>query len=49
MENWLLFTTRMAKISDNEITAVCSEEEQDEDDTPIFYAGDSEGNLYSVN
>ena len=37
-----------AKISDNEITAVCCEE-QDEDDNPIFYAGDSEGNLYSVN
>ena len=37
-----------AKISDNEITAVCCEE-QDEDDNPIFYAGDSEGTLYTVN
>jgi len=37
-----------AKISDNEITAVCCEE-QDEDDNPIFYAGDSEGNLFTVN
>jgi len=37
-----------AKISDSEITAVCCEE-QDEDDNPIFYAGDIEGNLYTVN
>eukprot|EP00092_Neocalanus_flemingeri_P069754 GFUD01085540.1.p1 GENE.GFUD01085540.1~~GFUD01085540.1.p1 ORF type:complete len:327 (-),score=109.76 GFUD01085540.1:125-1105(-) len=37
-----------AKISENEITAVCCEE-QDEDDNPIFYAGDIEGNLYTVN
>jgi len=37
-----------AKISDSEITAVCCEE-QDEDDNPIFYAGDLEGNLYTVN
>jgi len=37
-----------AKISDSEITAVCCEE-QDETDNPIFYAGDVEGNLYTVN
>merc|ERR1711970_312475 len=37
-----------AKISDNEITAVRCEE-QDETDNPIFYAGDVEGNLYTVN
>ena len=37
-----------SKICENEITAVCCEE-QDEDDNPIFYAGDSEGNLYTVN
>jgi len=37
-----------AKISDSEITAVCCEE-QDETDNPIFYAGDIEGNLYTVN
>jgi hypothetical protein len=37
-----------AKISDSEITAVCCEE-QDERDNPIFYAGDLEGNLYTVN
>ena len=40
-----VFTT---KVSDSEITAVCCEE-QDEDDNPIFYAGDVEGNLYTVN
>ena len=32
------------KISDNAITAVCCEE-QDEADNPIFYEGDEEGNL----
>merc|ERR1712106_811308 len=37
-----------AKISDSEITAVCCEE-QDETDNPIFYAGDIEGNRYTVN
>merc|ERR1712117_335129 len=37
-----------AKISDSEITAVCCEE-QDETDNPISYAGDVEGNLYTVN
>jgi len=36
------------KISDNAITAVCCEE-QDEADNPIFYAGDEEGNLFTVN
>lgn len=34
------------KISDNAITAVCCEE-QDEADNPIFYAGDEEGNLFT--
>merc|ERR1712183_519512 len=37
-----------AKIAECEITAVCCEE-QDETDNPIFYAGDVEGNLYTVN
>merc|ERR1711970_974573 len=36
------------KIAECEITAVCCEE-QDETDNPIFYAGDVEGNLYTVN
>jgi len=36
------------KISENAITAVCCEE-QDEADNPIFYAGDEEGNLYTIN
>merc|ERR1711887_124076 len=37
-----------AKIAECEISAVCCEE-QDETDNPIFYAGDVEGNLYTVN
>jgi len=37
-----------AKIAECEITAVCCEE-QDDTDNPIFYAGDVEGNLYTVN
>ena len=37
-----------SKISDAEISAVCCEE-QDEDDNPIFYAADIEGKLYTVN
>ena len=37
-----------SKISEVEITAVCCEE-QDEDDNPIFYAGDRQGVLYTVN
>ena len=36
------------KVSDNAITAVCCEE-QDEADNPIFYAGDEEGKLFTVN
>merc|ERR1712243_462892 len=37
-----------AKIAECEITAVCCEE-QDDTDNPIFYAGDVDGNLYTVN
>ena len=36
------------KISDAEITAVCCEE-QDEDSNQLFYAGDSENNIFTVN
>lgn len=36
------------KISEHAITAVCCEE-QDDTDNQIFYAGDSAGNLYTVN
>jgi len=36
------------KISDASITAVCCEEEDDVDN-PIFYAGDSDGKIYTVN
>ena len=37
-----------AKISDDKITAVCCEE-QDEDDNPIFYAGDNKGKVCTIN
>jgi len=37
-----------AKVSESEITAVCCEE-QDEADNPIFYVGDSDGMVYTVN
>jgi hypothetical protein len=37
-----------AKISGSRITAVCCEE-QDEDDNPIFYAGDSAGKVFTIN
>ena len=37
-----------AKESDNKITAVCCEE-KDQDDNPIFYAGDRAGNVYTLN
>jgi len=36
-----------SKISESAVTAVCCEE-QDDLDNPIFYAGDAEGNLYTV-
>ena len=36
------------KVTDSEITAVCCEE-QAEYSSSIFYAGDSEGNLFTVN
>jgi len=37
-----------SKISEASITAVCCEE-QDDVENPIFYAGDSDGNLFTVN
>eukprot|EP00092_Neocalanus_flemingeri_P001630 GFUD01001740.1.p1 GENE.GFUD01001740.1~~GFUD01001740.1.p1 ORF type:complete len:323 (+),score=95.76 GFUD01001740.1:81-1049(+) len=37
-----------AKISDDKITAVCCEE-QDEDDNPIFYAADNAGKVFTIN
>ena len=37
-----------SKISETAVTAVCCEE-QDDTDNPIFYAGDADGMLYTVN